>query len=127
MAYKKSKAEWSEDARWKRIQAKRRKKRKSKVVAPKKQPQRKSPTKNSTDKYKTPEWQELRERILRRDEFRCVGCAVKDVPLAVHHLLYDKHKEIWEVPDWYLVTLCKRCHAKEHVISHSLPRNFFRD
>lgn len=36
------------------------------------------------------------------------------VPLHVHHLKYLRGKMIWEVPLFYLVTLCEDCHSKEH-------------
>ena len=60
--------------------------------------------------YDTDEWRELRERILKRDNYRCVSCFKESKNLHVHHLLYQKGRRIWEVPDFYLVTLCPKCH-----------------
>ena len=75
--------------------------------------------------YKTQEWIELRDRIVTRDNNRCVGCGEKSKVLHVHHLLYEKGKKIWEVPDWYLVSLCPKCHVKEHSRLFAHPRKHF--
>ena len=34
--------------------------------------------------------------------------------LQVHHLEYVDGNRVWECPDDYLITLCKRCHAEKH-------------
>lgn len=66
------------------------------------------------DQYKHPNWQKMRLLILQRDSFRCVECMDKQSNLHVHHLKYNKNGFIWEVPTWYLVTLCEACHSIEH-------------
>lgn len=37
-------------------------------------------------------------------------------PLEVHHKVYRKGKNPWESPDEELITLCHKCHIKEHSI-----------
>ena len=64
--------------------------------------------------YMAPEWIELRERIINRDNNRCKQCGKENNTFHIHHLLYEADKKIWEVPDYYLVTLCPGCHKKEH-------------
>lgn len=66
------------------------------------------------DQYKHPNWQKMRLLILKRDNFTCIDCRSKDKTLHVHHLKYNKKGFIWDVPKWYLVTLCEDCHKKEH-------------
>ncbi len=71
-------------------------------------------TLNFPDQYKHPNWQKFRLEVLRKDNFKCVGCHNTSKTLHVHHLKYIKGKYIWEVPIWYTVTLCEDCHSKEH-------------
>lgn len=66
------------------------------------------------EQYLHPNWQKMRLIILNRDGFKCVNCSAKDKTLHVHHLKYLMGKFIWEVPKWYLVTLCEDCHSVEH-------------
>jgi hypothetical protein len=66
------------------------------------------------EQYLHPNWQKLRLLIFKRDKYSCVNCRNKDKTLHVHHLKYLKDKFIWEVPVWYLVTLCEDCHSIEH-------------
>lgn len=61
-----------------------------------------------------PEWKEKRERILKRDDHRCQRCGATD-NLQVHHFNYDAPTP-WDVPDQYLMTLCKDCHKDYHII-----------
>ena len=62
-------------------------------------------------KLKHPLWKAKREKILKRDGFLCQKCS-SGKNLQVHHKKYIG--EPWEVPDKYLITLCKSCHFKEH-------------
>jgi hypothetical protein len=66
------------------------------------------------DQYLHPNWQRVRLIVLGRDGFMCVNCKSKHKTLHVHHLKYIKSKFIWEVPLYYLVTLCETCHSEEH-------------
>ena len=87
--------------------------------------QKKSPKKKSNWQYKTDEWFDLRERIIQRDRFMCVACGKKSEVFHVHHLIYQKGCKIWEVPDFYLVTLCPGCHIKEHSKRFAIPPKVF--
>ena len=60
-----------------------------------------------------PEWKEKRERILERDGHTCQFCGSTDKQLQVHHFNYDAPTP-WDVPDKYLITLCKDCHKNYH-------------
>jgi len=62
---------------------------------------------------KSPEWLAKREKIKKRDGYKCVKCDCKE-QLHVHHKYYLPDKMPWEVPDDCLITLCKVCHEKEH-------------
>jgi hypothetical protein len=62
------------------------------------------------EKLKDPRWQKKRLEILERDGWRCKECAEDTKTLHVHHLLYQKGMEPWEIPNGFLVTLCEDCH-----------------
>lgn len=88
---------------------------KSKRVKPKlKQPKKKILAPKIIDPYSSPQWIELRKKIYARDNYTCVNCGMRNVPFHAHHLLYDRSGAIWDVPHWYLVTLCPDCHKAEH-------------
>ncbi len=61
----------------------------------------------------TPEWKKKRLRILDRDNCKCRGCS-NTKNLEVHHIHYIQGNKPWQVPDKYLITLCSKCHSKEH-------------
>lgn len=68
-------------------------------------------------------WVDKRMIILERDDHTCTKCgATKE--LNVHHLKYQGMP--WEVPDSWLITVCKKCHKKIHGIgvnkNHKKPR-----
>lgn len=70
------------------------------------------------DLLKCKEWREKRQKILNRDNNKCVYCG--DVHnLQVHHKYYSKYPNgfrvyPWNYPDDALITLCDRCHKKVH-------------
>lgn len=66
------------------------------------------------EQYLHPNWQKMRNYILSRDNYCCVSCRNISKTLHVHHLKYIKNDYIWNVPHYYLVTLCEDCHSKEH-------------
>lgn len=71
---------------------------------------------------KDPRWQKRRLEIMSRDCWTCqeCGCGLYDgVPLNVHHKLYHSGIMPWEYSDDELVTLCDRCHKKQHGIKDS--------
>lgn len=66
------------------------------------------------EQYLHPNWQKMRLFVLNRDKFTCINCKSVHSQLHVHHLKYIKNKFIWDVPVWYLVSLCDACHSEEH-------------
>jgi len=64
--------------------------------------------------YLHPNWQMMRLHVFQRDNYTCVDCGSIDKTLHAHHLKYIRDKYVWEVPHWYIVTLCEDCHSKEH-------------
>jgi 5-methylcytosine-specific restriction endonuclease McrA len=68
--------------------------------------------------YRSPLWQMTRSRILKRDNFTCQKCGVK-INLQVHHVHY-RHKLFSGYGsniDEDLLTLCRKCHAKQHKLN----------
>jgi 5-methylcytosine-specific restriction endonuclease McrA len=69
---------------------------------------------------RTPQWQEMRARVLARDGRVCQGClGASGVPdTQVHHLTYEHlgHEFAWE-----LVTVCRVCHERLHGRALSVP------
>ncbi len=71
-----------------------------------------------TDLLRDPRWIKKREGILRRDDYTCRYCnahadtdgADNAVQLEVHHFEYAYSGLPWDVPDYWLVTLCDNCH-----------------
>lgn len=59
---------------------------------------------------KTSAWQEMRQKVFRRDGFVCVACG-ESKNLNVHHITYER-LGAEELSD--LVTLCQRCHENVH-------------
>ena len=68
------------------------------------------------DQLKTSAWLRKKYEILSRDNFVCSKCLSDNFEsqLEVHHIAYQKNKKAWEYPDYFLVTLCRDCHQKEH-------------
>lgn len=63
-------------------------------------------------------WREKRQRILARDNYRCINCGSQE-DLIVHHRQYhislDGKKYVpWNYDDKYLATFCKKCHQSGH-------------
>jgi 5-methylcytosine-specific restriction endonuclease McrA len=56
-------------------------------------------------------WREAREEVLKRDGYRCVRCGSTE-ELHVHHIL--ERRKGGEHKLGNLITLCRRCHQKEH-------------
>jgi hypothetical protein len=66
-----------------------------------------------SQKLLDPRWQKKRLEILSRDEFECQICCETTKTLHVHHKIYFKGKEPWEITNEYLTTLCRDCHEEE--------------
>lgn len=70
------------------------------------------------DLLKTEEWSKKRQKILNRDNNKCVYCG-KTHNLQVHHKYYSKYPNgfrvcPWNYPDDAFITLCDECHKKVH-------------
>lgn len=64
-----------------------------------------------------PEWAAKRALILKRDKYSCTKCSLTSISgknLQVHHTYYEGDMFPWDYPDSSLVTLCRKCHEKEH-------------
>lgn len=59
---------------------------------------------------KTQAWEEMRQKVFRRDGFQCVVCK-EAKNLNVHHITYDN---LGAEKESDLVTLCRDCHEKVH-------------
>jgi 5-methylcytosine-specific restriction endonuclease McrA len=68
-------------------------------------------------------WDEKRVRILKRDDYTCIGCGATKLTLHVHHLIYIKGRHPWQYRDGDLLTLCIPCHENEHSFDGSNPHS----
>jgi len=59
----------------------------------------------------TDNWQQIREYVLKRDNYTCIMCGKNGGRLFVHHKTYIRHGH--ESPS-DLITLCYTCHEKAH-------------
>ena len=74
--------------------------------------------------YRSKEWIQTREYVLRRDKYLCVKCGAPAE--QVHHKTHLTPTNIWDVnislnPD-NLVSLCRDCHFEEHRGEHARGR-----
>lgn len=72
-----------------------------------------------SDLLHTIEWRSKREKILKRDNYRCVYCGRRHAKLHVHHKYYSAYPngalvDPWNYPDDALITLCAYCHQRVH-------------
>lgn len=65
------------------------------------------------DQLKDSRWILLRQRIIERDFRVCQHC-LSGKNLNVHHKEYIEGRLAWEYADWYLITLCMKCHKEWH-------------
>ncbi len=72
------------------------------------------------EQLKDPRWQKKRLSILKRDQFTCQECDAKEKTLHVHHMKYEFGKNIFDISDEHLVTLCEECHADITQINRDL-------
>lgn len=71
----------------------------------------------AADPRNTPEWERVKERAKKRDQYRCQHCGVHEayyrkVDLHVHHILPVKDGGGNGLEN--LITLCKTCHDQVH-------------
>ena len=79
--------------------------------------------------YKSKEWQQTRDYILRRDRFLCRDCG--RAASEVHHIEHLTPQNIGNVnvtmnPE-NLVSLCKDCHFERHKGEHGKGRKAFEE
>ena len=65
-----------------------------------------------SEKLKDPRWQKKRLEILQRDEFACRHCNSTENTLHVHHVNYERGKELWDYDDSNFLSLCEHCHQR---------------
>jgi 5-methylcytosine-specific restriction endonuclease McrA len=67
----------------------------------------------------SPQWQQKRKTILKRDDHKC-RCCRSSKSLQVHHRQYhviktmNQFKQPWKYENKYLITLCDKCHKAGH-------------
>lgn len=66
-----------------------------------------------SEKLRDPRWQKKRLEILTRDEWTCQNCADTQNTLHVHHRIYEKGNDPWDIANDCLITLCAVCHEQE--------------
>lgn len=68
------------------------------------------------EQLKTSAWLRRKYDVMQRDNFVCSVCLSDNFEsqLEVHHITYIPKKDAWDYPDYLLVTLCRKCHQKEH-------------
>ena len=67
--------------------------------------------------YKSSKWKCKRERILRRDEYRCMECKRygKSVSATtVHHIIPLEQRTDLKLASNNLLSMCNKCHDKMH-------------
>jgi hypothetical protein len=59
---------------------------------------------------KTSQWQDMRLKVLKRDDYTCQGC-LENPATEVHHITYDNWKNEFM---FELMSLCRECHSRFH-------------
>jgi 5-methylcytosine-specific restriction endonuclease McrA len=72
---------------------------------------RRSLQKQAPIRLEHPEYEELRQRVLRRDGWRCQFCGCR-LSLEVHHQQF--RSQSGEDTEENLITLCANCHSVAH-------------
>jgi hypothetical protein len=62
--------------------------------------------------YKRPEWQQMRLRVMERENFTCEWCGSTSNTLNVHHTYYVKNMAPWEYPHESMRCFCEGCHGR---------------
>lgn len=68
-------------------------------------------------------WRRLRQKVIDRDEGKCVLCWDTE-KLHVHHMKYTG--AVWEAPMKDLITLCEGCHNELHrdIAKKIVPKSY---
>ncbi len=77
---------------------------------------------NYSEQLKDPRWVRKRNKILRRDGYKCTACGNKG-ELHVHHTYYLSYTPPWMYPDYSLITLCSSCHNEYHLHHEIITRD----
>lgn len=67
--------------------------------------------------YKTKRWEDLRSRVLRRDNYICQECKRYGRMRSgnhVHHIFPAEFYPDYQWKPWNLITLCRDCHNAMH-------------
>jgi hypothetical protein len=60
-------------------------------------------------------WKNKRDLILKRDNYTCQSCLVKQAT-EVHHFSYESYKQKpGSERGWELISVCRDCHKREHI------------
>lgn len=59
------------------------------------------------------DWQQIREHVRKRDDYKCVKCGSRGL-LECHHTSYKFLYREWANDYKDLISLCRKCHQKEH-------------
>lgn len=78
------------------------------------------------EKLKDPRWQKKRLEILERDNWACQRCGDDQNTLHVHHRIYHKGKDPWDIESEFLVTLCAVCHEEESIYWQDLESDIVK-
>lgn len=60
-------------------------------------------------------WNKIRKQVYKRDNYTCQICYKKDIIINAHHIIPFRYFNLPEKANLLdnLITLCKKCHAKE--------------
>jgi hypothetical protein len=61
--------------------------------------------------YTSKEWDSIRKKVLKRDNYTCQGCLQDGLNLDVHHLTYERFGDELACD---LISLCRKCHGIMH-------------
>lgn len=72
---------------------------------------------------RSPHWQDLKRRALKRDRHHCQLCNDTETVLHVHHKFYRDSWYDTKIGD--LITLCARCHLAFHAPTRFLEARWW--
>lgn len=67
--------------------------------------------------YRGKRWEKLRDRVLRRDGYKCRECRRYGLAVeanTVHHVYPAGRYPAWRWMAWNLISLCASCHNAMH-------------
>jgi len=66
------------------------------------------------EKLNDKRWIRKRNRIFKRDKYRCTACGGKENIQVHHNFYYSDYRDPWLYPDDSLLTVCRKCHLEFH-------------